>query len=171
MSPLPPAQAAASVPVAPTEAFERFSDGLADWWPREYTWSGEALQAIAIEPEVGGMCFEVGPHGFRCDWGRVIERQPPECLSFTWQIGPSREPVPDPAHASEVAVTFSPNGNGACLVEVEHRGFERHGEGAGDYRDAMASEHGWRYLVHRFARSLGGTVTSPQGDAPAKVGD
>src|SRR5690606_23581431 len=58
------------VPVDPGRAFDLFTDGLDSWWPREYTWAGETLEVIGIEPGVGGHCFERGPHGFRCDWGR-----------------------------------------------------------------------------------------------------
>jgi uncharacterized protein YndB with AHSA1/START domain len=82
---------------APVErAFATFSDGLAGWWPREYTWAQDTLETIAIEPREGGRCFERGPHGFHCDWGRVLAWDPPDRLAFTWQIGPDRVPEPNP---------------------------------------------------------------------------
>ncbi len=115
----------------------------------EYTWSQEALAAIGIEPRAGGSCFELGPHGFRLDWGRVLAWEPPSRLVFSWQIGPTRVPEPDPARASEVAVHFEP-ADGGTRVALVHRAFERHGDGAEDYRAAMYSEPGWDYILGRY---------------------
>jgi uncharacterized protein YndB with AHSA1/START domain len=81
----------------------------------------------------------------------VLELDPPHRLAFSWQIGPGREPVPDPTRAGQVEVAFRPADNRRTRVRLEHRGFERHGpEGAG-YRDAMASDRGWPYILDRFA--------------------
>jgi len=141
------------VPVAPGEAFHLFAEGLGGWWPREYTWSGECLESIAIEPFAGGRCYERGPQGFQCDWGRVLTWDPPRRLAFTWQIGPHRAPEPDPAKAGEVEVTFKP-APGATAVELEHRGFERV-DGGDSYRDALASDQGWPYILGRYAAVVG----------------
>ena len=131
-------------------AFEAFTDGLRNWWPPEYTWSGRSvLIDIGIEPGASGMCFEIGPHGFRCDWGRVLVWDPPLRLVFSWQIGPGREPVPDPDRASEVEVRF-PRGR----VELRHRGFDRHGPSGGDYRKALASPEGWPFMLDCFKSYL-----------------
>lgn len=140
-----------AVPADPERAFAAFVDELGEWWPAEYTWSGPVLERIGIEPRPGGACFEIGPYGFRCDWGRVTAWEPPRNLAFTWQIGARREPVPDPERASEVEVRF---GDGE--VSLEHRGFERHGDDAENYRAALASEHGWPYILARYAARLGG---------------
>jgi uncharacterized protein YndB with AHSA1/START domain len=135
-------------------AFSAFTEELGAWWPREYTWSGEALDTIAIEPREGGRCFERGPHGFECDWGRVLVCERPERLVFTWQISPRREPVPDSERAGEVEVRFAPEGDSGTRVELEHRGFERHGEGSADYRDALDSPQGWDFMLERYAAAL-----------------
>jgi uncharacterized protein YndB with AHSA1/START domain len=140
------------LPVAPERGFEAFVD-LNSWWPREYTWSGEALERIELEARQGGACVEWGLDGFRCDWGRVIAWEPPERLAFRWQISPRREPVPDPAEASEVEVSFEPT-DGGTEVTLVHRGFDRHGEGAGEYRQALASEQGWPYILGRLEAAL-----------------
>lgn len=141
------------VPAAPERAFALFADELASWWPAEYTWAADGLEQIAIEPRVDGRCFERGPRGFECDWGRVLAWEPGARLAFSWQIGPDRVPVPDSDRASEVEVRFADAGKGATRVELEHRGFERHGEGGADYRAAMASERGWPYILARYADS------------------
>jgi len=138
------------VVAGPERAFEAFTGELMNWWPADYTWSGSlALVDIGMEPGAGGLCFEIGPHGFHCDWGRVLTWDPPRRLVFTWQIGPNREPVPDPARASEVEVRFRDG-----KVEFEHRGFERYGPPGDDYRKALASPEGWPFILDRFRSYL-----------------
>lgn len=140
------------VPATPVRAFGVFTEALGDWWVKEYTWAGpEALAEIGMEPRQGGMAYEIGPHGFRTDWGRVLDWQPGRRLVFTWQIGPDRAPVPDPEKASEVEVLFSAE-NGHTLVEVEHRSFDRHGESAEGYRHALTA--GWHELLSRYADTV-----------------
>ncbi|MFC8846704.1 MULTISPECIES: SRPBCC family protein [unclassified Micromonospora] len=137
------------VPASAARAFAVFTGALTDWWVPEYTWSGPAaLAELGIEPHVGGMLYEVGPHGFRADWGRVLTWDPPHRLVFVWQIGPDRVPVPDPALASEVEVLFLPEGPKRTRVEVEHRHFDRHGTAAEGYREALTA--GWHELLSRY---------------------
>jgi uncharacterized protein YndB with AHSA1/START domain len=133
-------------------AFDLFAAEMQTWWPREYTWSGPVLDRIGIEPKAGGFCFERGPHGFRCDWGRVQVWDPPRRLIFTWQVGPHREPVPDPGRASEVEARFIADA-GATRLELEHRGFERHGESGAAYRQALASPQGWPHILQRLVEA------------------
>lgn len=147
-------QRSLTVPAAPEHAFHVFTEDLARWWPAEYTWAGDTLEWIGMEPRVGGACSERGPEGFRCDWGRVLRWEPPNCVVFTWQIGPARVPEPNPDRASEVEVRFVPAEPGRTRVELVHRHFLRHGEGAGGYRDAMASPQGWSYILERYARAV-----------------
>jgi uncharacterized protein YndB with AHSA1/START domain len=137
------------VPASAEDAFQVFTGRLSDWWVKEYTWSGpDALADIGIEPRQGGMFYEIGPYGFRSDWGRVTAWQPARRLHFLWQIGPDRAPIPDPAKASEVEVRFSPE-NGSTRVVVEHRGFDRHGNDGEGYRHALTA--GWHELLSRYA--------------------
>jgi uncharacterized protein YndB with AHSA1/START domain len=143
-----------TVAAPPEGAFASFTERLGEWWPPEYTWSQQKLEDIGIEPGEGGMCFEIGPHGFRCDWGRVLAWQPPRRLVFTWQISPARVPDPDPDHASEVEVSFAPDGD-ETRVDLLHSGFERHGEGAESYSSAMGSEYGWPLILARYAELAG----------------
>ena len=143
-----------TVPLEPAAAFRLFSEQLDRCWPREYTWGQDVVEAIGIEPRVGGLCFERGPHGFRCDWGRVLTWNPPHRVAFTWQISPRREPVPDPARASVVELLFEDSGAGATQLSLEHRAFERHGSEAAEYRAALASPQGWPYILRRFAAAV-----------------
>lgn len=145
------------VPTTAEHAFTIFTLHLADWWVREYTWSGpDALVDIGLEAGEDGMAYEIGPHGFRADWGRVLVWNPPNRLVFTWQIGPDRAPVPDPAQASEVEVQFRPERRDRTRVEVEHRHFDRHGSDAEGYREALTA--GWHELLSRYAAAVSTTA-------------
>lgn len=140
-----------TVALDPQAAFERFTHGMGDWWLPAYSWSGEALQSISIEPREGGFCTEIGPHGLRCDFGRVLTADPGRHLAFTWQIGADRVPVLDPEAASRVDVHFEPAGDGATRVTLTHSDFDRHGPDGAAYCEAMASQQGWPLLLQRFA--------------------
>lgn len=144
-----------TVSLTPSQAFALFAEQLGDWWPREYTWGQDALQAIGIEPRVNGLCYELGPHGFRCDWGRVLAWEPASRLVLAWQISPRREPEPNPARASTVEVYFASRESGGTLLTLRHHGFECHGDGAEEYRAALASPQGWPYILERFAAVAG----------------
>lgn len=148
-----PVHVSVIAPLATPRAFDRFARELHAWWPREYTWSQDVLHDIGVEPERGGLCFEIGPHGFRCDWGRVLDWEPPALLRLAWQISPRREPVPNPLHASRVTVSFTPNAGGHTTVAIVHDAFERHGGDAPEYRAAMASPHGWPSILQRFVEA------------------
>jgi uncharacterized protein YndB with AHSA1/START domain len=144
-----------TVPAPAEHAFVVFVERFASWYPSEYTWSQDVLDTIAIEGVEGGHCFERGPHGFWIDWGRVLLWEPPRRLAFSWQIGPGREPVPDSKKASEVELRFEEEGPQSTRIEFEHRGFSRHGEGAGGYREALGSEQGWPYILDRYVAAFG----------------
>lgn len=145
-----------TVGVTPDEAFRAFTERLRAWWPREYTWSGPALEDIGIEPREGGFCYERGPFGFRCDWGRVTAWDPGHRLAFLWQIGMHREPLPDPARASCVAVRFLPLAGGRCSVALVHSQFDRHGDAGAEYAAALAEPQGWPHILRRYAAYVGG---------------
>lgn len=139
-----------TVPLQAEEAFGTFVGDFSRWWPREDTWGGDALEWIGIEPRVGGRCFERGPHGLQCDWGRVVAWEPPHRLVFTWQIGFGREPVPESTRASEIEVRFEPADPGSSRLLFEHRGIDRHGAQAADYRAALDSDEGWDLILGRY---------------------
>lgn len=142
------------VPASAEAAFDTFVRRFSAWYPPEYSWSGGSLAWIGIEPVVGGHCFELGPHEFRCDWGRVLAFEPPTRLLFSWQIGSDRVPVPDPLQASEIEVRWRTTGPLLTTVELTHAYFERHGRGWAEYRDAMAAPTGWPYVLERYAAAV-----------------
>ena len=149
-----PLRASVSVPLPPDRAFELFAERLGDWWPREFSWSQDALEKIGIEPHAGGFAYERGPGGFTIHWGRVTAWDPPGRLVLLWQIAADRTPQPDPNRASEVEVRFVAE-DGGTRVDVEHRAWERHGEGAQEYRDGFEESGAWPYALEQFAKAAG----------------
>lgn len=142
-----------TVPVSAEQAFEVFVRGLDSWWPEEYTWAGEGLERIAIVPEKNGRCYERGPHGFECDWGRVLRYDPPHSIVFSWQIDPDRVPQPNPEKASEIEILFEDNGSDTEITFI-HRNFEKHGENAESYKEALSSPRGWPYILEKFEKAV-----------------
>ena len=110
-----PIRQAVTVPVPAGQAFSAFAD-LARWWPREYTWAADTLEDIGIEPRQGGHCYERGPHGFTCHWGRVLVWDPPTRLVLAWQIAPDRVPEPNrlrPARSRSASTQPAPPAPGS----------------------------------------------------------
>jgi len=143
-----------TVQTPPENAFRVFTRQLAYWWPRAYTWSQNKLERMEIETQEGGKCYETGPHGFRCDWGRVLSIRPPAAITFTWQVSPARVPEPDPDKAGAVTVSFDPAGNNATIVKLVHSGFDRYGKGWEDYAAAMGSQQGWPCILQAFREAI-----------------
>lgn len=133
------------------KAFSNFVNEINNWWPKEYTWSDQNLQKIKIDGRENGLCTEIGPHGFRCDWGRVIGIDEDKNILLKWQIGPQRVPEPNPEKSSTLSISFENNPeNQSTSVIVEHFDFENHGNGADSYQEAMNSEQGWDYIFDRY---------------------
>ena len=150
-----PIKFSVSVHVSAEEAFNTFTSCFQSWWPAAYTLSQDVLVKIGIEPKEGGLCFEIGPHDFRCDWGRVIKWNPPSQLILSWQVNQNSAPEPNPAKASELHVNFV-EVNGATKVEIEHHNIHRHSSGNDKYREELESEYGWPYLLSEFQKYQNG---------------
>ncbi|MGX5819326.1 SRPBCC family protein [Chitinophaga lutea] len=131
-------------------AYGLFVNRLYDWWPKAYTWSQDKLVEMTIDPQVGGLCSETGPHGFRCDWGRVTDVEENHRIAFTWQISPTRVPQPDPDQCSDVTVSFTDGPGKGCTLTLRHAHFDRHGEEGAKYAEAMAGDKGWPYILQCF---------------------
>jgi uncharacterized protein YndB with AHSA1/START domain len=127
-----------TVPVAPTVAFDVFTQETDLWWRRgvRYRVAGRQPGTLAFEPKPGGRLFEQyeGPAGTRVhEAGRITIWQPPERLEFEWRGSNFA-----PGEVTHVLVTFAPTESGGTQVTVEHRGFAalrpdhpvRHGQAA-----------------------------------------
>ncbi len=143
-----------TVDASPERAFEVFTAGFSTWWPLDSHHIGETMAVEAvIEPRAGGRWFERDAQGAECDWGFVTEWDPPRRVLLAWHLTPGWKFDPDPAKATEVAVRFTPQDCGT-LVELEHRGFERHAEYGAGMRDAVSSPGGWADLLQMYAMTF-----------------
>ena len=139
-----------SVAASAVEAFGVFTERLDAWWVREFTWSGPAgLQTIAIEPAQGGKAYEVGPHGFRLDWGRVLVWEPETRLVLSWDI--TADWQYDPALGTEIEIRFILEGEHRTRVELEHRKLDRYGARREQMRRVFDTEGDWGRLLQGFA--------------------
>jgi uncharacterized protein YndB with AHSA1/START domain len=131
------------------DAFEKFVYQFSNWWPKEYTWSGQKLKSINIMGEVNAKCYEIGPYDFRYDWGRILEIKSPHRIVFTWQISPARIPEPDPDKASEIEINLIADNN-STILQFVHRNFSKHGVGWEKYLESLKSEQGWTYILKKY---------------------
>ena len=133
------------------EAYQKFINEFNEWWPEQYTWSQGVMHEITIDLSKDGLCSEIGPFGFRCDWGRITDFEEDTFIEMKWQVGPNREPVPNPDRASDILIEFTENEQGT-LINFQHFNFGNHGQGAEDYRNRMDSEQGWDYILACFKK-------------------
>jgi uncharacterized protein YndB with AHSA1/START domain len=141
---------------APLErAFEVFTSGMTGWWPLDTHHIGEQdAKEVVVEPRSGGRWFERAADGTECEWGRIAAWEAPDRVVFGWQLGPEWKYDPDPAKSTEVEVRFISEGASRTRVELEHRGFEVHGDRADELRIPVAGEGGWSGLLERFASAV-----------------
>ena len=143
-----------TVQASPERAFEVFTAGFSSWWPIESHHIGETMAVeVVIEPFAGGRWFERDADGHECEWGFVTAWEPPHRLLLAWHLTPEYAFDPDPAKATEVEVRFTARDDGT-LVELEHRGFEKHGEAGTAMREKVGADGGWGDLLARFAQSV-----------------
>ena len=144
------------VDVPAEQAFVAFVEGINVWWPRDQTWSKDALEEIGIERRMNGRCYERNKDGAELVWGTVLAYSPPQHLVLAWQISPDRQPVENEATASRIDVRFSPQEDGGTAVLIVHRDFPRHGDGWENYRQVMAGNDGWPALLSAYRSSVAG---------------
>ncbi len=137
-------------------AFSVFTE-MSTWWLKESHHIGEQVPvAIVIEPRAGGRWFERAPDGTECDWGRVLEWDPPSRLLLAWHLDPEFAYDPAPERATEIEVAFIAEGPTTTHVRLVHRGLEVHGDKAEAMRAAIDSPEGWNGLLRLFAAAAEG---------------
>jgi uncharacterized protein YndB with AHSA1/START domain len=146
-----PVRRTITVAASQERAFQVFTEQFGTWWPKEYHIGEAEMADFVLEPKVGGRWYEVGVDGKECDTGRVTAYQPPDRLTLAWHLDGDWQYDPDPAHASEVEVRFIAEGPERTRVELEHRGFDRHGDGAEGVWQSVSSPRGWTYCLELFA--------------------
>ena len=137
------------------EAFRIFTEGFDTWWPRTHHIGKSPLKEAIVEGRKGGRCYSKQDDGTDCDWGTVLEWDPPTRLVIAWQITHQWGYEADLAKSSEVDVRFTPVAGGT-RVDLEHREFHRHGEGGPTMRATVDSPGGWGTILGLFAARAGG---------------
>jgi uncharacterized protein YndB with AHSA1/START domain len=136
-------------------AFAVFTEQFDQIKPREHNLlAPEPIAETVFEPHVGGYVFDRGENGSVCRWARVLAFEPPNGFVISWDISPTWSLESDPTRTSEVEVRFSPKGENRTRVELEHRNFDRHGEGWESVRDGVAS--GWPLYLKRYVALVSG---------------
>jgi hypothetical protein len=97
-------------------AFATYAGRIGEWWDPRYTANAETLQAVTIEPRVGGRVYATHSDTGEDDWGEVTVWEPGARLVHTFTLAQDRE------HPSEVAVEFVPT-DGGCTVRFAHGGW------------------------------------------------
>lgn len=132
-------------------AFALFTERFDAIKPREHNLLAVPIAETIFEPHVGGHIYDVGVDGSRCEWSRVLAFDPPTCIVFSWDIGPTWQLERDPGRTSEVEVRFIAESDRRTRVELEHRHLERHGEGWRSVADGVDGDAGWPLYLGRFA--------------------
>lgn len=135
-------------------AFSVFVEQMEAWWPPAHHIGAKPFQSIFVEPKVGGRWYERDEEGKECDWGTVRAWDPPRLVMFSWHLGPDWKFNPDLAKASDVAIRFTREEDSATLVELEHSGFERHGEGYEQLRVMLDGPDAWASTLAAFAKAV-----------------
>jgi len=136
---------------APQEtAFRVFTEGFDTWWPRDSHYIGEQVpERVIVDDHAGGRCYEIASDGTECQWGSVLDYEPPERIVIGWQLNADWKYDPD--FVTEVEVRFIAEGASRTRVELEHRNLERYGERMEEIRASIGSDEGWSGLLRRFA--------------------
>ena len=137
------------------DAFAVFTEDVDSWWPRTHHIGATPMTRITIEGRQGGRCFTKHEDGTERDWGRVLAWEPPRRLMFSWQMTHDWKYEPDVARSSEVEVRFVPIGRDATRIELEHRFFDRHGEGGSVIRGNVDAPNGWTLVTSLYAQRVG----------------
>jgi uncharacterized protein YndB with AHSA1/START domain len=134
----------------PALAFEVFTAELDAWWPRTHHIGQSPMTRSTMEPGIGGRCYSEHEDGSSVQWGKVLVWDPPHRFVMAWQVSPQWQFEADTARCSEVEVTFTAQADGKTLVALEHRHFERHGEGAATMRGQVGGDGGWSGLLRLY---------------------
>lgn len=113
---LPPVVRKFSVQSPAEKAFAAFTEHIGEWWPSDFSASGDDLAGVTIEPEAGGRVYETSSSGSQVDWGSVRAIEPGRRIVMAWGLGLGGKP------STEVEVEFT-DADGGTEVAFEHRGW------------------------------------------------
>ena len=141
-----PIRVSFTVGATPQAAYDLWARRIDAWWPPAKSFAGGDV-TVVFEAEPGGRIFERANDGSERDWGRVTAAEPPRRLAYTWHL------MFDASDATDVEVTFTPEGDGT-RVELVHSGWERLGAEIGRERRDR-NEAGWSAIARVFATAVG----------------
>jgi uncharacterized protein YndB with AHSA1/START domain len=134
-------------------AFSVFTREMGRWWLKSHTLNTSSPQKdVIIEPKPNGRWYEFSADGSECQWGHVIEWDPPKRVLLAWQINADWQF--DAALVTEVEVRFTPEGGNTTRIDLEHRLLERFGERAESVRQSLDGAGGWASLLEACARNM-----------------
>src|SRR5271170_5291020 len=149
-----PVRKSITVKASAERAFQVFTEGFDTWWPKSHHIGKSPMKKAVIEGFPGGRCYSAQEDGTDCPWGEVLVWEPPLRFVMAWKISPHWQYEQDPAKSSEVEVLFTPEPDGSTRVDLEHRYFERHGDGWEGMRKQVDSQGGWGMLLDLYAAVL-----------------
>jgi uncharacterized protein YndB with AHSA1/START domain len=145
-----PVHVRVTVDVPIEHAFSVFTGQCDRWWPPTYRLSRGTGSPVLIEPHIGGRWYEAPSDGPECDWGKVLEWDPPRRVTLSWQITPEFGPQTDEQQASRVEVRFEREGPNRTTVTLVHSEIERHGDGCEAMLKAVSSA--WPGIMETYAK-------------------
>lgn len=159
--PIPDHAAAAVEPVRKSvvvrrpqaDAFALFTDRVDSWWPLHThsiaanTFEGRVTaESLTVEAHAGGRVLERMSDGTEAPWGTILVWEPPARFVMSWK--PSLEEGP----STEVELRFTSLDAGRTRIDLEHRGWERLGDGE---QRRSGYDNGWGQLFELFAEVAG----------------
>ena len=154
MNPFEPVRKKITVNAPIETAFAVFTTGMGTWWNPEHHIGDGELQDVVMEPQPGGRWYEITTVGGTCEWGRVLDWDPPQRVLLAWQLNAEWEYDAD--FRTELEIRFESEGPATTRVELEHRGLEAYGERAAEVRGSIDSDDGWNGLLDGYRQAVEG---------------
>jgi hypothetical protein len=136
-----------TVPLGRAEAFRLFTEGMGTWWPTSTHSVAGAIARAGMDGGTGGEIYEDSPDG-RVTWGTITAWDPPASFASTWHPGYEAE------LATQLRVEFIAEGPASTRVELEHRGWEIHGDEAMERFAGYST--GWDPVLGHYVETAGG---------------
>ena len=91
-------QRSITVDASQEHAFVVFTREMTSWWPIDSHHIGEKdMERAVMEEKAGGRWFERAGDGTECEWGRVLEWEPPDRVVLAWHLTADWQYDPNPA--------------------------------------------------------------------------
>lgn len=144
---LPPLRKSVTVPASADRAFAFYTAHIHEWWPLTTHSVGQAdAVGIVCGSGVGEQIVETLADGSTHVWGTITAWEPPLRIAHSWHAGSPRE------EATDIEVTFTPEGPESTRVELTHGGWARRSGDAADIRAGY--ETGWDTVLGSYAAGL-----------------